>query len=160
MKNLFLIAVMALGLVDMTLPSQAQSYGLPGGSLVSAMPASSAYGTNWIIGTTNATISPIYVGNCRNVNWEVNGACTNTTSSGAILFALFNDMSSATWWLVASNASQTATRLMTIPWTGVLQTISTNYDVSSYQWMVPLYYTNSAQCVTGATLRYSMKPGF
>ena len=152
-----------LGLaVTLALPlaSQAQSYGLPGGQLLSGLPGTNAYVYTFVIGTTNATVSPVYLGNCHSISWEFSGACTNTTSAASIVFALFNDMQSATWYTTASNCYGTACRVFTIPMTTSMITYSTNYDIGAYQWMVPLYLTNASQCITNCGLRYGIKPGY
>jgi hypothetical protein len=159
LSQLALPAVAALALL-FAQTAAAQYYSLPGGQQLTGLPGTNAYLFSFSIGGTNPTVAPVNLAGCRNISWEFKGACTNTTSAASLVFALFNDMTATDWATTVSNCTLTSLRVMTLPMTTSMQTISTNYQIDAYQWMVPLYLTNASQCLTNCALRYGIKPGF
>ena len=165
-KTLFILGL--AGTLALPLCAQVQySAGLPGSVLLTAVPTileGSGGGanclTNFTIGTTNATIGPVNLANAKYITWELTGQATNTTTTITVMFNLFTDMTATNWYQTASNAVLTGQRVMTCPLTTGLRTVSTNFEVDCYQYMVPLYLTNASQCVSNLSLRYGIKPGY
>lgn len=147
-----------LGCALLLPPAASAQSGLPGGQRLSCVPQILEGGaaTNFVIGTTNATIAPIYLGNVDHIGWEGTAQTTNTTSTVTVLFAVFEDIS-GDWPTAVSNCAASSLRQMTIPATTSGVTVGTNYAVDGYQWMVPLYITNASQMVSNLTLRYFLK---
>jgi hypothetical protein len=164
-RSILGVALIACTMAAVTPVCKAQpSYGLPGSQKLSIVPTIlEGFGggvTNFVIGTTNATVSPIALDNCRTITWEMTGQATNTTSTVSAVFALFCDTTATNWYTVATNAAVGSIRTLTFLASTGLRTESTNFDIGAYRYMIPLYITNSGQCVSNLSLRYGLKPGF
>lgn len=162
MKKLFFSAIAAFGLLVLPATSQAQYYTLGGSQLLTAVPATLAASgsTNFVIGTTNATIGPVSLAGIKNIGWEL--TCTGTnTSTLTVQWALFADQTATNWYTVATNATGNSLKTATFAVINGTSTLSTNYDTGAFQWMIPLSISDaSGSSVTGLSLRYVVKPGF
>lgn len=165
--------VICLLMLAMAIPAPAQ---LPGGQLLSktaVVPIMDGDTAKlFTIAGTNADVAPIYLGGVKNIGWEITAQTTNTTATLTLMLNLFDDASQIagaggtptnwpplSWWQVASNATATSARVMTVVANTTGVTVGTNYAVDGFQWMVPLYLTNSGKMVSNLTVRWFLKPG-